>query len=1176
MVAAISAITLMLLMFPNSLWASSGITGTTPSTRCNAGSVVLQATAASGTIKWYDVPFYGTAFATGSSAKGTVSADGTTFTTASISKTTTYYVDAVDANGCSLNTGSARVPVIATVTSGSISANIFYASQVYCNSLNAVQTVTRTGSPGGIYSVAPAGLTVDSGTGAFNPNGATATSYTITYHISNPALGCIETDATTNINISTASSAPVVSYSGSPWCTSDGTKSVNLTNPGSGGTFSATPSGLSIDVSTGTITPSASSTGTYEVTYFVPGGGGCDPQQAHTSVTILQLPTAAISYASPFCNDAVSQSVVLTGTGVYTGGTFAKTSGAGTLSINAATGAINPGASTAGTYTVSYTLAAVSPCGQVVATTSVTIYPLPTATISGTTAVCLGNSTDLSIALTGTSPWTFTYTDGATPVTVTGQVASTATIPVSPFSTISYSLVSVSDAHCTGTTSGSATVTVNAVPVATFEYSGSPYCSNGTNPSPNMLGVGTIGIFSSTAGLVFANAATGVIDLSASTAGTYVVTNTIAATGGCSTVTAVSNVTITKLPVATFTYSGTAYCTNATNPLPTKTDPSTTGLFSGTPGLFFSSPTTGEISLAVCTPGNQTVTYTIDAANGCSAVSETFDLEIKAIPAANAGFSKGICVGASTSLGAAQVGTNTYSWTSVPAGFTSTLPNPTVSPSVATTYTLIESNGSCTNTHSVTISILPLPAANAIIGTGTLCAGTTGEPYSSTNDYSSTGAVYVWDYTGAGATWTVNSPTSISVNFSNTATSGNFTLTEMISGCSYTNTKAVTVNPLPTATIAGTTTLCQNSTAPNVTFTGSLGTAPYTFTYKINNGADLTVVSTGNTATVAAPTSAAGVFTYSLVSVQDASSTACSNAVTGSATITVDAQVTTANAGSAQNLCATYVATLDGNSPSVGTGVWSVVSKPAGSTVTFGDTGIYNTTATVDAYGAYTYRWTITNGTCSSQAEVTINYYQQVTTAAAGSDQANCNNGSFTLAGNVASVGQGTWTVMSGTATIISLHSATSGITGVAAGTSAVLRWTIVNGACSTYDEVTLVNNPLPTITLGSNPDVTVGTTTGNLAFSATTGTPDSYSIVFDATAKTAGFVDVTDAALSTSPIRVAIPAVLTGLQGGQFNATITVKNGTTGCVSSSSAITITVRPVAPTGNASQTFCAGS
>jgi hypothetical protein len=41
------------------------------------------------------------------------------------------------------------------------------------------------------------------------------------------------------------------------------------------------------------------------------------------------------------------------------------------------------------------------------------------------------------------------------------------------------------------------------------------------------------GTFAHTAGLVFANVNTGEIDLSASTPGTYTVTNTIAATGGC-------------------------------------------------------------------------------------------------------------------------------------------------------------------------------------------------------------------------------------------------------------------------------------------------------------------------------------------------------------------------------------------------------------------------------------------------------------------------------------------------------------------------------------------------------------------------------------------------------------------------------------------------------------------
>src|SRR5665648_565980 len=61
------------------------------------------------------------------------------------------------------------------------------------------------------------------------------------------------------------------------------------------------------------------------------------------------------------------------------------------------------------------------------------------------------------------------------------------------------------------------------------------------------------------------------------------------------------------------------------------------------------------------------------------------------------------------------------------------------------------------------------------------------------------------------------------------------------------------------------------------------------------------------------------------------------------------------------------------------------------------------------------------------------------------------------------------WTVQSGTATITSINSATSGVTGVVAGTPAVLRWTILNGSCSSYDEVTLTNDAAPTAAAGTD-----------------------------------------------------------------------------------------------------------
>jgi hypothetical protein len=80
------------------------------------------------------------------------------------------------------------------------------------------------------------------------------------------------------------------------------------------------------------------------------------------------------------------------------------------------------------------------------------------------------------------------------------------------------------------------------------------------------------------------------------------------------------------------------------------------------------------------------------------------------------------------------------------------------------------------------------------------------------------------------------------------------------------------------------------------------------------------------------------------------------------------------------------------------------------------------------------------------------------TTANAGSDQtlAACAT-TTTLAGNAPTYGTGTWSVVSGTATITSPNSPTSGVTGLLVGASATLRWTISNGACgNTFDDVVI------------------------------------------------------------------------------------------------------------------------
>jgi len=117
---------------------------------------------------------------------------------------------------------------------------------------------------------------------------------------------------------------------------------------------------------------------------------------------------------------------------------------------------------------------------------------------------------------------------------------------------------------------------------------------------------------------------------------------------------------------------------------------------------------------------------------------------------------------------------------------------------------------------------------------------------------------------------------------------GNYTITTVGGapcGEVYLN-GSIRVNQLSSTTISSTTVTCQNAASPVVTFTGKGGTAPYTFTYNINGGTNKTVTTTnGDTVSVSVSTKVPGTFAYNQVDVID--SRGCTNAQTGTATITL-------------------------------------------------------------------------------------------------------------------------------------------------------------------------------------------------------------------------------------------------------------------------------------------------
>ena len=693
------------------------------------------------------------------------------------------------AGGCAIVTATSSI-TITTLPAATIS----YAGTPFCSSLAAPQAVTQTGTAGGTYS-STAGLTINAATGAITPSTSTAGTYTVTYTMA-AAGGCAAQTATTSVTI-TALPVATFSYAASPYCQNAANPSPTFSGGGVAGTFSSTAGLVFVSTATGQINLAASTAGTYTVTNTIAAAGGCAIVTATSSITITTLPAATISYAgTPFCSSlAAPQAVTQTGTA---GGTYSSTAG---LTINAATGAITPSTSTAGTYTVTYTMAAAGGCAAQTATTSVTITTLPAATISyAGTPFCSSLAAPQAVTQTGTAGGTYSSTAGLTINAATGAI--TPSTSTAGTYTVTYTMAAAGGcAAQTATTS----VTITALPVATFSYAASPYCQNAANPSPTFSGGGVAGTFSSTAGLVFVSTATGQIDLAASTPGTYTVTNTIAAAAGCAIVTATSSITITALPVATFSYAASPYCQNAANPSPTFSGGGVAGTFSSTAGLVFVSTATGQIDLAASTPGTYTVTNTIAAAAGCAIVTATSSITITALPVATFSYA------ASPYCQNAVNPSPTFSGGGVAGTFSSTAGLVFVSTatgqidlaaSTPGTYTVtntIAAAAGCaivTATSSITITALPVATfsyaaspycQNAANPSPTFSGGGVAGTFSST-----AGLVFVSTATGQ-------------INLA-ASTPGTYTVTNTIAaagGCAIvTATSSITITTLPAATIS--------------------------------------------------------------------------------------------------------------------------------------------------------------------------------------------------------------------------------------------------------------------------------------------------------------------------------------------------------------------------------------
>jgi gliding motility-associated-like protein len=1028
------------------------------------------------------------------------------------------------------------------------------------------------------------------------PGAAIVGTYNATLTVRNSTTGCISTASAISVTIN---ANPTITLGANPSVCS-GTTSASLSYSATTGSpnqysinFDATAEAQGfVDVTNSALPatpiiitiPGAAVAGTYNATLSVRNGtSGCVSGSSAISITINPSPTITLGTNPSVCLGATSANLSYSATtgspNQYSINFNAAAEAQGFVDVvNAALPATPivitlPGAAVAGTYNATLTVRnSTTTCVSASSAISVTIAN-PTITLGANPSVCSGStSASLTYSATTSSPDQYSINFDATAEAQGFVDITNALLPASPIIITVPGAAIVGTYNATLTVRNSTTGCVSTASAISVTINTNPTITLGTNPSV-------------CSGTTSAN-----LSYSATTGSPNQYSINFDATAEAQGFADVTNAALPPTPII-ITVPGAAVVGTYNATLTVRN--STTGCISGSSAISVTINTTPTITLganpSVCS-GSTSATLSYSATTGSpNQYSINFDASAEG---------QGFVDIVNAVLPATPINI--------------TVPGAAVAGTYNATLTVRNSTTNCVSTSSaITVTI----SANPSITLGTnpsVCSGVTNAnltyslPTGSPNQYSIN-----FDATAEaqGFVDVVNSalpatPIGIAVPAAAAIGTYNATLTvrNSTTGCvSSASAITITINERPTITLGANPSVCSGSTSASLPYTATTG-SPNRYSINFNAAAeaqgfvDVTnAVLPATPITITVPGAAAvGTFNATLT-VRNTATNCTSPGSSISVTINANPTITL---GTNPSVCSgSTSATLPYSATTGSPNQYSINFDATAEAQGFVDvvnavlpvTPIIITVPGAAVAGTYNATLTVRNNTttCVSTASaisVTINANPTITlgsnpSVCLGATSANLSYSATTGSPNQYSINfdaaaeaQGFVDVVNAVlpATPIVISVPGAAIAGTYNGTITILNTTTNCTSASSAISVTIAS---PSITLGANPSVCFGSTSADLPYSATTGTPDQYSIDFDAAAEAQGFVDVVNAALPVSPIVVTVPGTAVN---GTYNGSLTVRNSGGGCVSSSSAISVTITSPSITLGTNPLVCSGT